>query len=67
LSALPAVAPRGKHFAVISMSHVAGGSRAPHFVMSLRLHSTLADAQAEAARIDWRLSPSVAIVATEPV
>jgi hypothetical protein len=64
-AALPAIAPRGKHFAVISMSHVAGGI--PHMVVSSRLHTALSDAQAEAARIDWRLSPSVVIVATEPV
>jgi hypothetical protein len=65
LNAIPATAPRGKHFAVVCMSHVAGGK--PHMVVSSHLHAALADAQAEAARIDWRLSPSVAMVATEPV
>jgi hypothetical protein len=64
MNALPAIAPRGKHFAVVHMSHVAGGNPL-HMVVSSHLHTKLVDAQAEAARIDWRLSPSVAIVATE--
>jgi hypothetical protein len=57
----PDNAPRGKHFAVAKLTHVAGTPR-PCFVMQPGWYDSRSEAQAAADRIDWRLEPCVLIV-----
>jgi hypothetical protein len=57
-AALPSTAPRGKQYTVLHTSHVAGPGI---HTVEREAGKQLADAQAIARRIDWRLNPVIGL------
>lgn len=59
---LPDKPPRGSAYAVLRMTHVCGGgAMRPALVMDPHTCASLSEARARAARIDYRLTPTVVL------
>jgi hypothetical protein len=63
----PDEAPKGKAWAVVRMSHVAGpgpGGVAPFFVIQRPAYALKSEAERIASRIDKRLQPIISMIDT---
>lgn len=60
MSTLPAVATRGREFAIARLSHVVGND--VKIIIGRPIGTVLADAERAAAAIDWRLQPYVILL-----
>lgn len=63
LKGLPERAPRGRHFAVARLSHVAG--KGIRCVLGDKRYELLEHAVREAEDVDWRFNPNIVLTDKE--